>query len=74
MAADYKVMNPTMETAINEAGTGFVTNWKIPYVITDGPAKGTRGHVLIPSDQYNADNAHQAIAGAVAMHHAVMSR
>lgn len=74
MATDYKVKNPTMETAINDAGTGFVTNWKIPYVITDGAAKGTQGHVLVPAEEYNAENVHRYIAQAVAVHHSVMSR
>lgn len=74
MASDYKVGHPTLETAINEEGSGFVTNWKVPYTVTSGAAEGVRGHILIPADKYNAENVHSHIAQAVAVHHSVMSR
>jgi hypothetical protein len=37
---DYKVGVPDMETEIASHGTGFATVWKVPYTVTDGPAKG----------------------------------
>lgn len=73
MASDYKVGNPSMQTDISEHGTGFVTSWKVPYTVTDGAAKGTTGHVLVPADQYNAATVHGAIRKAVDTHHSVMS-
>lgn len=73
MAADYKVGNPILETNISDTGTGFVTSWKVPYKITDGAAKGTTGHVLVPADQYDAPTVHAAIRQAVDVHHSVMS-
>lgn len=72
MAKDYKVGNPTLETNISDIGTGFTKSWKVPYQITDGPAKGTVGHVSIPADQYDADTVHSAISQAVKVHHEVM--
>jgi hypothetical protein len=74
VATDYKVGNPTMETNISEQGTGFVTSWKVPYKVTSGPASGTQGHVLVPTDQYNAETVHSAIRQAVDVHHQVMSK
>ena len=74
MASDYTVGNPSMETSISDAGTGFVQSWKVPYKVTDGAAKGTVGHVLIPADQYNAATVHGAIRQAVDVHHQVMGR
>jgi len=74
MAKDYKVGNPTLETNISEAGTGFVKSWKVPYTVTDGPAKGTTGHVMIGTEDYNADNVHAAIGTAVNVHQQVMGR
>lgn len=74
MAADYIVGNPVLETEISEAGTGFSKVWRVPYKITDGPAKGTAAHVMIPAENYNAENVHAAIGSAVRTHHEVMSR
>jgi hypothetical protein len=73
MASDYSVGNPSMETNISDDGSGFVTSWKVPYKVTDGAAKGTKGHVLVPADQYNAATVHGAIRKAVDAHHSVMS-
>jgi hypothetical protein len=69
---DYKVGVPDMETEIATHGTGFATVWKVPYTVTDGPAKGTKGHVSIPTDEYEPNAVHGAIQKAVAVHQQVM--
>lgn len=74
MAADYRVGNPTLETEISDTGTGFSKSWKVPYTVTDGPASGTHGHVMVPAENYSADNVHAAIQTAVKTHHEVMGR
>lgn len=74
MPKDYSVGNPTLDTEISDSGTGFHKVWEVPYTVTDGAASGTKGHVRIPADSYDADTVHSAIRQAVDTHHAVMGR
>jgi hypothetical protein len=74
MAQDYSVQAPRLDTEISETGTGFTKVWEVPYTVTAGPAKGTRGSIRVPASEYNADNVHAAIAQAVQVHHEVMGR
>jgi hypothetical protein len=74
MATDYRVGIPSIETVISDVGTGFATQYKVPYTITDGPAKGLKSHIMVPAESYNADNVHDGIVSAVAVHQEVMGR
>lgn len=74
MATNYTVGKPTIETNISDEGTGFTKSWKVPYTVTDGPATGVKGHVMVPTESYNADNVHTAIQAAVKTHTEVMGR
>lgn len=69
---DYKVGIPTLETNIADHGTGFAMEWKVPYTVTDGPARGTRGHVSVATEDYDAGTVHRAISTAVMAHQEVM--
>ena len=74
MAKDYSVGRPSLETEISDDGMGFSKLWKVPYTVTSGPATGVKGHVMVPVEQYNANNVHMAIATAVNFHQDVMGR
>ena len=51
----------SIETRLNEAGTGIEDVHVIPYVIDSGPAKGQRRSVKVPESQYNLDGVRTAI-------------
>jgi hypothetical protein len=71
---DYQLHNPTLDTQLSDTGTGFDKIWKVPYTVTSGPAMGTRGHVTVPAEQYDADTVHGLVQQAVATHQDVMGR
>lgn len=66
MADKYKITSQQQEEEINPSGLGFVQVWRVAYVVTSGPAKGTRGSVTLPAEDHNAQQVDQAISAKVA--------
>lgn len=65
MADKYHVVSQNLETDLSDTGTGFMPVWVVTYQVDAGNAKGTRGKVRIPAQQFNADTVKAAIDAAV---------
>lgn len=65
MADMWTVTSQQLDTQLSDSGTGFQTVWKVNYQVTSGPASNTRGTVVIPTEQYNAETVKAAIDAAV---------
>lgn len=50
------------DTTLHPAGNGLLHQWIVPYVITSGPAKGTRQEVRVSPEDFTAAGVKQAIA------------
>lgn len=61
------------ETTLAPTGSGLITHWIVPYVIDDGPAKGTTHQVLIDPREFNEAHVKQAITEALNSVHSVAS-
>jgi hypothetical protein len=68
MADQWHVTGIRQETQLAENDSGFRSVYKVNYEIHDGPAEGTRGHVIIPASQYNDEYANKAIEAVVQQH------
>lgn len=53
--------NVHQETTLAPNATGLVQRWVIPYVIDDGPAKGTTHTVYVAPADFTAAGVEQAI-------------
>jgi hypothetical protein len=73
MAADFQVTGQKQNVQINQTSSGFQDVWEVSYKVTDGPARGTVGTVVIPVEDHNADYVAQAITDQIANLHAVAS-
>lgn len=65
MADMWHVTSQSLQTELSETGVGFTPVWQVKYVVDSGPAKGTRGQVNVPAEQFNADTVKAAIDAAV---------
>lgn len=65
MAQDWKVTGQRLDTDIHPEGTGFQRVWQTHYEITDGPAKGVRGYVRMPTEEHSPEKVSEAIKHAV---------
>jgi len=73
MADTWQVTGQRLDTELSDNGTGFTPVWRVSYTVTSGAAKGTKGYVNVPADQYNADTVQQAINAQVTHLHKVAS-
>lgn len=65
MADKWIVTSQNLDQVLSDTGTGFEKVWQVNYKVTEGPAKGTRGHVVIPVAEYSADTVFKTISAAV---------
>lgn len=65
MADMWHVTSQTLSTELSDSGTGFTPVWQVKYLVDSGKAKGTRGQVNVPAEQYNKDTVKAAIDAAV---------
>lgn len=49
------------DTTLHPAGSGLLTQMVVPYVITAGPAKGTRHEVRVSPADFTGESVRQAI-------------
>jgi hypothetical protein len=68
MADKWKVTSIRQETQLSEGNDSFRPVFKVGYQVTDGPAEGTRGHVIIPAAEYEPDTVNDAITRIVESH------
>ena len=68
MADTWKVTNIRQETQLSDNSDGFRPVYKVGYEVTNGPAQGTKGHVIIPATDYNADVVNGHIQRIVEQH------
>ena len=68
MADQWKVTGIRQETQLSENSDSFRPVQKVSYEVTDGPAKGTRGHVIIPQEDYRAEIVQPTIQAMVDNH------
>lgn len=61
------------ETTLAPSGAGLITHWVVPYVIDNGPAKGTTHQVLIDPRDYTPAHVKQAIIESLSSVHGVAS-
>lgn len=73
MAKDWKVTGQKLETVLNQDNSGFTQQWNIGYLVTEGPAKGTRGEVHASPGDMDGDYVERAIATMVDRHHKTAS-
>ena len=62
-APAWKVDGPGIreDTTLHPAGSGLLTQMVVPYVITGGPAKGTRHEVRVSPADFTGETVRQAI-------------
>lgn len=68
----WEVVHPGREEShFSDTDTGMQQVFVVPYRITDGPARGHRGVVRVPPEDYNADGVRRHIDTAASSHHMV---
>ena len=73
MAKDHHVTKVRQQVQLSDTDSGFRPVFHVHYEVTDGPAAGTTGHVVIPADQYNAATVRDTVAQMVQDHQEVHS-
>jgi hypothetical protein len=68
---DYQITGQKLDHVVNAEGNGFSQQWNVGYLVTDGPAAGTKGEIHVPTNQLTADVVHGAIRVMVAKHQEV---
>lgn len=68
MADTWNVTGIRQETQLSDNSDSFRPVFKVGYEVTDGPAKGTRGHVVIPASDYDSEVVNGAIQRIVEQH------
>lgn len=68
MPDTWKIASQKLETVVNHDGNGFSQQWNIGYLVTGGPAAGTRGEVHVPPGDLNRETVHAAIQTLVDCH------
>jgi len=71
MATDHEITYVKQDTQLSSTEQGFRPVFKVGYQVTDGPAKGTAGHIIVPADQYNAETVKATLAKVVGTHQEV---
>lgn len=71
MAKTWKITSQKLDTVLNDDNSGFSQQWNIGYLVTEGPAAGTRGEVHVPTADLDRDNVHAAIENLVGRHHRI---
>jgi hypothetical protein len=71
MADNYKITSQKLEHTINDEGNGFSQQWNVGYMVTSGPAQGTRGEVHVAPSELQPAIIHAAISKLVDAHNAV---
>lgn len=61
------------ETTLGPAGSGLITQWVIPYIVDEGPAKGTTHEVRVTPADFTPHNVEQAIRVSLSAVHGVAS-
>jgi hypothetical protein len=68
---DYEITGQKLDHVVNAEGNGFSQQWNVGYLVTGGPAAGTKGEIHVPTNQLNAETVHGALRAMVAKHQEV---
>jgi hypothetical protein len=71
MAENYRIVSQKLEPVINDEGNGFTQQWNVGYMVTHGPAEGTRGEIHVRPSELQPQVVHAAVSKLVDAHNAV---
>lgn len=71
MADNYRITSQKLEHTLNDEGNGFTQQWNVGYMVTHGPAEGTKGEIHVMPHELQPQIVHAAISKLVDAHNAV---